>query len=66
MIEIIDLQDDLWTGETFKSKKELRDFLASDCCYRSGYSDEEYYKLNAHVSLDEYCEMYEIKYVEKS
>ena len=66
MIEIIDLQDGFWTGETFKSKKELKDFLASDCCYRSGYYDEEYYKLNAHVSLDQYCEMFQIKYVEKS
>ena len=29
------------------------------------YSEEEYYKENADVSLDEYCEMYQIKYVEK-
>jgi hypothetical protein len=65
MIEIIDLQGGDWTGSTFKSKKELKDFLQEESCNVSEYSDEEYYKENADVSLDEYCEMYQIKYVEK-
>tara|TARA_R100001530_G_scaffold80287_1_gene56027 strand:+ start:1067 stop:1267 length:201 start_codon:yes stop_codon:yes gene_type:complete len=66
MIEIIDLQDDLWTGETFRNKKELKDFLQEESCNHSEYSEDEYYNENVDVELDEYCEMYEIKYVEKS
>jgi len=66
MIEIIDLQGSDWTGWTFKSKKELKDFLQEESCNVSEYSEEEYYKENADVSLDEYCEIYQIKYVEKT
>ena len=66
MIEIIDLQGGYWTGWTFRNKKDLKDFLQEQSCNISGYSDEEYYKVNAHVSLDEYCEMFQIEYEEKS
>ena len=66
MIEIIDLQGGYWTGWTFRNKKDLKDFLQEQSCNISGYSDEEYYKVNAHVSLDEYCEMFQNEYEEKS
>ena len=66
MIEIIDSQGDDWTGWTFKSKKELKNFLQEESCNVSEYSEEEYYKENADVSLDEYCEMYQINYIEKA
>ena len=66
MIEIIDLQGGDWTGWTFKNKKELKDFLQEESCNRSQYSEDEYYNVNVDVDLDEYCEMFEIKYVEKS
>ena len=66
MIEIIDLQGGDWTGWTFKNKKELKDFLQEESCNRSEYSEDEYYNVNVDVDLDEYCEMFEIKYVEKS
>ena len=66
MIEIIDLQGGDWTGWTFKNKKELKDFLQEESCNRSQYSEDEYYNENVDVDLDEYCEMFEIKYVEKS
>ena len=66
MIEIIDLQGGDWTGWTFKNKKELKDFLQEESCNRCQYSEDEYYNVNVDVDLDEYCEMFEIKYVEKS
>ena len=66
MIEIIDLQGGDWTGWTFKNKKELKDFLQEESCNRSEYSEDEYYNVNVDVDLDEYCEMYEIKYVVKT
>jgi hypothetical protein len=66
MIVITDLQGDDWTGWTFKSKKDLKNFLQSESCSVSGYSDKEYYKVNADVSLDEYCCMYQIEYKETS
>ena len=66
MIEIIDLQGGDWTGWTFKNKKELKDFLQEESCNRSQYSEDEYYNVNVDVDLDEYCEMFEIKYVENS
>ena len=66
MIEIIDLQGGDWTGWTFINKKELKDFLQEESCNRSQYSEDEYYNVNVDVDLDEYCEMFEIKYVEKS
>ena len=66
MIEIIDSQGDDWTGWTFKSEKELKNFLQEESCNVSEYSEEEYYKENADVSLDEYCEMYQIDYIEKA
>ena len=65
MIVITDLQGGGWTGWTFKSKKELKDFLQAESCNNQGvegYSDEEYYKINAAISLDEYCEMFQIEY----
>ena len=65
MIVITDLQGGGWTDWTFKSKKDLKDFLQAESCNVSEYSDEEYYKVNAHVSLDEYCEMYQIKFIQK-
>ena len=64
MIEIIDLQGGYWTGWTFRNKKDLKDFLQEQSCNISGYSDEEYYKVNAHVTLDEYCDLFEIEYKE--
>jgi hypothetical protein len=64
MIEIIDLQGGYWTGWTFRNKKELKDFLQEQSCNISGYSDEEYYKVNAHVTLDDYCDLFEIEYKE--
>ena len=64
MIEIIDLQGGYWTGWTFRNKKELNDFLQAQSCNISGYSDEEYYKVNAHVTLDDYCDLFEIEYKE--
>jgi len=64
MIVITDLQGGNWTGWTFKSKKDLKNFLQSESCGASGYSDKEYYKVNADVSLDEYCCMYQIEYKE--
>ena len=66
MNEIIDLQGGDWTGWTFKNKKELKDFLQEESCNRSEYSEDEYYNVNVDVDLDEYCEMYEIKYVVKT
>ena len=66
MIEIIDLQGGDWTGWTFKNKKELKDFLQEESCNRSEYSEDEYYNVNVDVDLDQYCEMFQIKYVEKS
>tara|TARA_R100001126_G_C4884568_1_gene181427 strand:- start:2142 stop:2351 length:210 start_codon:yes stop_codon:yes gene_type:complete len=65
MIEIIDLQGGNWTGWTFKNKKDLKDFLQSESCTNSEYSEDEYYNENVDVDLDEYCEMYQIEYVVK-
>jgi hypothetical protein len=64
MIVITDLQGGGWDDWKFKSKKDLKNFLQSESCSASGYSDKEYYKVNAHVSLDEYCCMYQIEYKE--
>jgi hypothetical protein len=65
MIVITDLQGGGWDDWKFKNKKELKNFLQSESCSASGYSDKEYYKVNAHVSLDELiendCLGYEIK-----
>ena len=67
MILINDLQGDDWTGWKFKNKKELKEFLQEESAVSSGFDTiEEYYKENAHVSLDEYCEMYQIEYEEVS
>jgi hypothetical protein len=40
MIVITDLQGNDWTGWTFKSKKDLKNFLQSESCSASGYSDK--------------------------
>ncbi len=65
MIEIIDLQGDDWTGWTFKSKKDLKNFLQEQSAQSNNFdTEEEYLKENAHVSLDEYCEIYQIEYKE--
>mgnify|MGYP000990017318 CR=1 FL=1 len=52
MIVITDLQGGGWDDWKFKSKKDLKNFLQSESCSASGYSDKEYYKVNADVSLD--------------
>jgi hypothetical protein len=64
MLTLTDLQGDNWTGWTFRNKKELKDFLISQSISTSGYTDKEYKKENADVSLDEYCEMFQIEYKE--
>ena len=65
MIEIIDLQGDDWTGWTFKSKKDLKNFLQGESAQSSNFdTEEEYLKANAHVTLDEYCDLFEIGYKE--
>jgi|TARA_R110002074_G_scaffold379231_1_gene557340 hypothetical protein len=47
----------------FKDEDELKECLQDTACDNSGYSDEEYNKENGHVSLDEYCEMYNYSYI---
>jgi len=68
MIVITDLQGGGWDDWKFKNKKDLKDFLQAESCNNQGgiggYSEEEYYKINADVSLDEYCEMFQIEYEE--
>ena len=59
MIKIIDYGCGNWSDWTFKNKKELKDFLQAMSCDASEYSEDEYYNEN------EYCEMYQIKYVIK-
>ena len=44
MIVINDLQGDDWTGWTFKSKKDLKNFLQGESAVTSGFDTiEEYY-----------------------
>ena len=45
-------------GGLFKSKEQLKKCLQEQDAYSSGWTEEEYYKQNAHVDLDEYCEIY--------
>ena len=66
MVVIDDYGCGSWTGFTFKNLKELKDFLQEELCNTSEYSEDEYYNVNVDVSLDEYCEMFQIKYEEKS
>jgi len=48
----------------FKSKEQLKQCLQEQDAYCSGWTEEEYYKQNAHVDLDEYCEIYQYGYIE--
>ena len=48
----------------FKSKEQLKKCLQEQDAYSSGWTEEEYYKQNAHVDLDEYCEIYQYGYIE--
>ncbi len=65
MVVIDDYGCGSWTGFTFKNLKELKDFLQEEACNNSEYSDDEYYNLNVDVDLDQYCEIFQMKYVIK-
>ena len=64
---IVEITSDDWTGWTFKSKKDLKNFLQEQSAQSSNFdTEEEYLKENAHVTLDEYCDLFEIEYKEVS
>ena len=65
MIIIID-QDYMWDGRTFESKKELKEFLQEQSAKSHNFdTEEEYYEENAHVSLNDYCDLFQIEYKER-
>ncbi len=47
----------------FKSKEQLRKSLHEQSAYGS-WDEEEYKKVNAHVNLEEYCDLYQYGYIE--
>ena len=47
----------------FKSKEQLRKSLHEQSAYGS-WNEEEYKKVNAHVDLEEYCDLYQYGYIE--
>ena len=46
-----------------KSKEQLRESLHEQSAYGS-WNEEEYKKVNAHVDLEEYCDLFECGYIE--
>jgi len=52
------------TCRTYKSKNHLRKFLQRESCSNSYYSDENYYKHNGHISLEEYLEIFQCSFIE--
>ena len=48
----------------FESEEVLKQCLQEQSAWSSGYeTEEEYYKENSHVTLDEYCEIYQYGYI---
>tara|TARA_R100001594_G_scaffold118667_1_gene154003 strand:- start:251 stop:535 length:285 start_codon:yes stop_codon:yes gene_type:complete len=47
----------------YKSKEQLRESLHEQSAYGS-WDEEEYKKLNAHVDLEEYCDLFQCGYIE--
>jgi len=47
----------------FKSEDDLKKCLQEQDCANSTYSDEEYYKHNGHVSLEDFCDLYTYSFI---
>jgi hypothetical protein len=48
----------------YKSKEDLRKSLQEQGRLSSTYSDKDYYKYNGHISLEEYCDLFEYSFIE--